>query len=593
MFYHIRTRIGVSYILLVLAVLIGLSFYIIRFVEDRSVEDLEARLGDQATLIAQLAAPIMTGDPDPALVDALAHQVGSETQSRVTIIDQDGVVLGESVEDRATMDNHASRPEFVQARLNGIGSSIRFSQTAKTDMFYLAVPVTDQGKTLGFVRVALSLEAVDQKVAHLRNTLLSAAIAAALLAGLLAVLISSKVTRPLRELIAASDQMAEGRLENHLIPTTHDEIGQLTQTFNEMAHQLNARIADLEAERSRVGAVLSVMTDGVIIVDSDNRVQSINPAAVDIFELDLEKTQGKSLFELVRHHKLAEILDRSRETSESQSATLEVGGKRLYIQATATPLGSAQPGNMLVLFQNLTRLRRLETIRQDFISNISHELRTPLASLKALTETLNDTALEDPPAARHFLQQMDTEIDALTQLVEELLELSRIESGRVPLKLEPVSPFTLIEQAVQRLKMQAERAQLKIFIECPPDLPPFPADPNRLEQVIVNLLHNAIKFTSVGGEVHIAAQQTKTSILFSVQDNGQGIASADLPRIFERFYKTDRARSGGGTGLGLAISRRLVEAHGGTIWAESLEGKGSTFYFSIPLAGKEITRNNQ
>ena len=360
-----------------------------------------------------------------------------------------------------------------------------------------------------------------------------------------------------------------------------------------MAHQLNARIADLEAERSRVGAVLSVMTDGVIIIDSDNRVQSINPAAVDIFELELENTQGKSLFELVRHHRLAEILDRSRETSDSQSATLEVGEKRLYIQATATPLGSAQPGYMLVLFQNLTRLRRLETIRQDFISNISHELRTPIASLKALTETLNDTALEDPPAARRFLQQMDTEIDALTQLVEELLELSRIESGRVPLKLEPVSPYTLIEQAVERLKMQTERAQLKIFIECPPDLPLFPADPSRLEQVIVNLLHNAIKFTPAGGEVRLAAQQTKTSILFSVQDNGQGIASADLPRIFERFYKTDRARSGGGTGLGLAISRRLVEAHGGTIWAESLEGKGSSFFFSIPLAGKDITRTQQ
>ncbi len=591
MFYHIRTRIGVSYILLVLAVLIGLSIYLIKFVEDRSVEDLEARLGDQATLIAQLAAPMMTRDPDPAIIDALAHQVGLETQSRVTIISQNGEVLGESVEDRATMDNHASRPEFIQARLNGIGRSIRFSQTAKTDMYYLAVPINDQGETLGFARVALSLESVHQKIGHLRNTLIGAAIAATLLAGLLAVWISSKVTRPLRELIAASDQMAEGRLESHLIPSTHDEIGQLTQTFNEMAHQLNARIAELESERSRVGAVLSVMTDGVIIIDSDNRVQSINPAAVEIFELEQEKTQGKSLFELVRHHQLADILERSRESGDSQSATLEVGGKRLYIQATATPLGSAQPDNMLVLFQNLTRLRRLETIRQDFISNISHELRTPLASLKALTETLNDTALEDPPAARHFLQQMDTEIDALTQLVEELLELSRIKSGRVPLKLEPVSPYTLIEQAVERLKMQAERAQVKIFVECPPDLPPFSADPSRLGQVIVNLLHNAIKFTPAMGEVRLSAQLSKTSILISVQDNGQGIASADLPRIFERFYKTDRARSGGGTGLGLAISRRLVEAHGGTIWAESLEGKGSTFFFSIPLAGKESSRN--
>jgi two-component system, OmpR family, phosphate regulon sensor histidine kinase PhoR len=238
----------------------------------------------------------------------------------------------------------------------------------------------------------------------------------------------------------------------------------------------------------------------------------------------------------------------------------------------------------LLLFQNLTRVRHLETVRQDFISNISHELRTPLASLKALTDTLQESALDDPPAARRFLQRIETEVDALSLMVSELLELSRIESGRVPLKMEAVSASDLIDQAVERLRLQAERAGLNVETTCQQDLPSVLADSSRLEQVLVNLLHNAIKFTPTGGIITVGAQLSEDNVLFSVKDTGIGIPTDDLSRIFERFYKTDRARSGGGTGLGLAIARHLVEAHGGRIWAESVEGQGSIFYFTVLLS---------
>jgi two-component system phosphate regulon sensor histidine kinase PhoR len=222
-------------------------------------------------------------------------------------------------------------------------------------------------------------------------------------------------------------------------------------------------------------------------------------------------------------------------------------------------------------------------IRRDFVSNVSHELRTPLASLKAITETLTEGALEDPPAARRFLIQMDKEIDNLTQMVRELLELSKIESGIVPLKLQPISPVLLLKPAVERMRIQAERSGISLELDCPDGLPKVQADPDRLEQVLVNLMHNSIKYTSPGGEIHVKACAEPHKIIFTVTDTGVGIAPDDLQRIFERFYKADRARSGGGTGLGLSIARHIIEAHGGRIWAQSTPGVGTTVYFSIPV----------
>ena len=235
----------------------------------------------------------------------------------------------------------------------------------------------------------------------------------------------------------------------------------------------------------------------------------------------------------------------------------------------------------------MTTQRKLETVRRDFVSNVSHELRTPLASLKALTETLQEGALNDPPAAQRFLSQMDDEIDNLTQMVQELLELSRIESGKVPLQKKLVDPLEVIEPAVQRMALQAQRSNLSLKIDCPEKLPQIDADSSRLQQVVVNLIHNAIKFTLPGGSIFVSALKGDKKIIFSIKDTGIGILPDDLNRIFERFYKADRARSGGGTGLGLSICRHLVEAHGGKIWAESRPGEGSTFSFSIPLADQQ------
>ncbi len=285
---------------------------------------------------------------------------------------------------------------------------------------------------------------------------------------------------------------------------------------------------------------------------------------------------------MLRQYQLVEAWQRSRRTGEAQEESVELPARRRFLQLVVLP--DRQTGGSLLLVQDLTRVRRLETVRRDFISNVSHELRTPLASLKALTETLRDGALEDPKAAQRFLGRIETEVDALTQMATELLELSRIESGQVPLELKAVPAAALLLSATERMRAQAERAGLVLRLDTAQDMTEVKADPPRLEQVLVNLIHNAVKFTGPGGEVVLSAQTEAGFVRFSVRDTGVGIPADDLERIFERFYKADRARSGGGTGLGLSISRHLVEAHGGRIWAESTEGQGSTFYFTIPVS---------
>jgi two-component system phosphate regulon sensor histidine kinase PhoR len=583
MFKSIRWRIAVPYILLILGLMLAVGLYLSQFLTQAYEEYLEEQLTHQALLASDGVALRLASAATPEELDALAKTWSDRVGARVTIIAPDGLVIGESHFERTQMDNHASRPEVSQARRTGRGVAIRYSDTVNYEMMYVAVPVQGaQGEALGFIRLALSLSQVEQTLQEIQRALLGIALIGSTLAVLLAVWIVNRTTRPLHDLIQAAEQMAKGKFNARLIPASRDEIGDLTGTFNEMASQLQVDIAALEAERSRMAAVLGMMTDGVIIVDPQNRIQLTNPAVLSMFNITLPEVEGHSLIEIVRHHQIDELLTHCRELNEAQTTTIEIPARRVYLQATATPLGAALPGNTLLLFQNLTRLRWLETVRQDFISNISHELRTPLASLKALTETLQESALDDPPAAQRFLLRMETEVDALGQMVEELLELTRIESGRVPLKMSSTPPERLIRKAVERLNVQAERAGLRVEIDCPADLPQVLADAIRLEQVIVNLLHNAIKFTPQGGSIRLSARAEGETVIFSVQDNGVGIAADDLPRIFERFYKADRARSSGGTGLGLAIARHLVEAHGGVIWAESIEGRGSTFYFSIP-----------
>ncbi|NOT04098.1 MAG: PAS domain-containing protein [Anaerolineales bacterium] len=362
-------------------------------------------------------------------------------------------------------------------------------------------------------------------------------------------------------------------------PTDVNRIENLSNAIASLQTAFNFQLSTLNSENARLSTVLEQLTDGVIIVDANGLIQFANPAAQKLFEIS--NAPGHSVIEVVRNHQLVDAWRRCQQTNEMQSESVELPARHQFLQIIAIP--DTHASGSLLLVQDLTRVRRLETVRRDFISNVSHELRTPLASLKALTETLQSGALADPDAGPRFLGRISTEVDALTQMAQELLDLSRIESGQVELILAPLAPKSLVTSAADRMRMQAERAGLKLTIKCEDGLPNIRADKSRLEQVLVNLIHNAVKFTKPGGEISVETEPANGGIRFAVRDSGVGIPAQSLSRIFERFYRVDKSRTGSGTGLGLSISKHIIEAHGGKIWAESNEGRGSVFYFVIPV----------
>jgi two-component system phosphate regulon sensor histidine kinase PhoR len=398
--------------------------------------------------------------------------------------------------------------------------------------------------------------------------------------------------RQLREYERILRQSASGNTPLLALPSNVRELENLSSVVKALVTSLSAQLSNVDSNRARLAAMLDQMTDGVLIASEEGRIQFANPAAEKLFGKGLVE---RSVPEVLRNHQLIQAWQRCQELDEMQVETAEITGRRHFLQLIVIPDQHA-PGGSLLVVQDLTRIRRLETIRRDFISNLSHELRTPLASLRALTETLQDGALADPEAAPRFISRIATEVDALTQMAQELLDLSRIESGQVSLERRPIAPKNLLASAAERMRLQAERAGLSLRVDCPPNLPKVSADEPRIEQVLVNLIHNAVKFSPPGEGVVLSADIIAASSLqgeveagegmvrFAVHDSGVGIPADDVPRIFERFYRVDKSRAGGGTGLGLSISRHLVESHGGQIWAESREGEGSTFYFTLQNA---------
>jgi two-component system phosphate regulon sensor histidine kinase PhoR len=592
MFRRIRWRIAIPYTLLILAVMTLMVFYLSDLVRDAYL----GRLQEQLIAEAKLIGDALPQDPSSARYDPLAYHYARLLNARITIIAPDGVVLGESHQSRVEMDNHLNRPEVQRAWAAGQGSSARFSQTVGYEMMYAAVRVTAKEQTaepvVGFIRVALPLSEVNAQVTRLQKAILWTAAIATLLAAVLALVLAERTAGPVRHLTEVAQRLANGDLTARLLPTTRDEVGQLTEVFNHMAGQLGEKMATLAQEQSRLAAVLDNMAGGVLIVDQRGYVRLINPAAARLLDIVPDRALGTSIAQVVRHHQLIDLWERCRDEESEQSATVEIMHLRLFLQAIARPFQAEGSKGYLFMLQDLTRIRRLETIRRDFISNISHELRTPLAGLRALVDTLRFGAMDDPPAAERFLDRMEVEVDALTQMVEELLELSRIESGRLPLRLAPTAVVDLVHPPVERLEPQAERAGVNVNVEELVALPAVLAEAERIQQAVTNLVHNAIKFTPAGGQVHVSAAVDGENVVVSVRDTGVGIPRDDLPRIFERFYKADRARSGGGTGLGLAIAKHIVQMHGGRIWAESPwtdhgtgdRVQGSAFYFSLLLA---------
>jgi len=578
----LRFRTAAAYILLIVASFAALGLYVLDKVEGDFRENIKADLASQAQMVENLVRPLMDEGAATGTFDELAKQLGAQTDTRITIIAPDGTVLGDSEADPATMDNHLNRPEVQVAIRLGQGESDRRSATLGTEFTYVATRITVDDALAGIVRVARPTAAVNSSLSDITRSILIAVVITAAVAAGLSLAIGSTIMRPLGRLTQAARSLASGNLDERVRPRPSGEVGELADAFNHMAESLEGLVAAASQERERLIAALNSSVDAVLAVDAEGRITFANQAAERLFERSQEELVGKPFVWAMPDEEVIEALRASRDEGRRGIRLVE-RANRQYFRVITTPIIGGGEWAALVVFHDLTDVRRAEQVRRDFVANVSHELRTPLASIKSVIETLEGGALEDEAAARDFLSLADGEVDRLVQMVEELLELSRIESGELPLAREPVEMASVVADAVDRLRSQAKKQGLSLTVDVAAALPPIMGDGERLQRAVVNLLHNAVKFTPAGGSVHVWAGLAEGAVTVKVSDTGVGIAPEDLPRVFERFYKSDRARGSGGTGLGLAVVKHIVEAHGGTVSVENELGRGSTFSFAIPV----------
>ncbi|MEA1959024.1 MAG: ATP-binding protein [Chloroflexota bacterium] len=578
MLHSIKWRTVISFTALILICIMGISGYLYHFFKDSYIESLSNQLVEQASIISSASESYLF-DNASGEIDAMVKSLSQGIDTRITIIDADGAVLGDSDESPSALDNHADRPEVASALSSDTTTSIRYSETLGYEMLYVAVPISAGDDIIGCARTSIPLTEVESYAHHILTTIVWVSVFAGIITILLALQLSRVVTEPVHKLTGMARRISEGHLDQEIQTASRNEIGELSTAFNLMAAKIKEIISIITTDRDRMSVILSQMSDGIVLVDVESKISLVNNAAKNIFDISDEEAIGHAFVEAVRDYEIDELVRRCLQTKKRLARMVETSRPPKIIMAIATPLEGQE--SCLVLFQDLTEMKRLETIRRDFVSNISHELRLPTASVKALAETLRDGAMDDPEVARDFLNKINDEVDRLAQLVQELGELSRIESGQAPILKSRLDLIELIRHTERRFKPQADRAGIALSVDIPSDIPQVNADRDRIEQVLVNLLLNAVKFTPPGGNIAISASSSDDGLTVSVTNSGVGIPIDDLPRIFERFYKADKAR-GGGTGLGLSIAKHIVEAHGGEIWAESVEGKGATFTFTLP-----------
>ena len=590
----LTSRLGVRLTLGLLVVTVAgtavMGLYVSRVLERRGAESLRAGLLVSARLVRDgLAGP--AGGPRPAaelrpLITRYAETVGA----RLTVITADGAVLADSAHDPETMENHARRPEVVAALAGGSGSDVRRSRTLDVPMLYVAVPFAAAGRPWGVARLAVPLTEVSRVSAAVRRTVAAGAGLAVVLSLAIAAFLTHRVTRPVTRMRAVARRMAQGDLTQQVRVAGRDEVAELGHALNQMARALREKVETLERERAEVSAVLERMVEGVIALDDRGRVLLMNPGARGILQLpEGEPVSGRALLEVVRQKALLDLVEacRSGAPREQCRRELELGppvGRILQAQAVAIPLAATRAGTVLVL-HDITELRRLERVRAEFVANVSHELRTPLTAIGGYLETLLGGALDEPAAGRRFLEIAHTHAERLARLVDDLLQLSDVETGRVVLVPARVLVGEAVAVVLAVFEAEAARKRLRIENRVASGIAAS-ADRDRLVQILVNLLDNAVKYTPEGGRIAVAAAPRGDRVEISVTDTGIGIPSADLPRISERFYRVDKARSRalGGTGLGLAIVKHLVQAHGGELAIESELGTGTAVRFTLPAA---------
>jgi two-component system phosphate regulon sensor histidine kinase PhoR len=559
-----------------------------QFYLDEMARDLEAR----ARLVRSQVAPRLVGG-DRAGLDSLCKQLGRPTRSRITVILASGVVVGDSEEDPARMENHSRRPEVLEVLGGRTGRSIRFSTTMREKLMYVAVPASPDGPVTAVVRVAVPLRSVDAALRRIYGNIALGLLVLIIVAALASYFLSRRIARPLQELRAGAEKLATGDFQAPLPATNSEEISALVSALNKMATSLDERLAKVVQQRNELETVLASMVESVLAVDTDERVISLNQAGSVLFGIDPAKAQGKPLQEVVRNPEIQRLAAAALESDRPLEGEITFYGlEERVLQAHGTVLKDARGakiGVLLVLY-DITKLRRLERVRRDFVANVSHELRTPVTTIKGFVETLLGGAMRQQQDAERFLGIIAKHVERLDSIIEDLLSLSRLEldTERSEIVLEKRKVADVVASAVEICRPMARPRNIDIRLSAD-DPVECRINPRLLEQAVVNLIDNAIKYSEPGGPVDVTVGVAGSEAVISVEDRGCGIERRHLPRLFERFYRTDMARSRemGGTGLGLAIVKHIALVHGGRVGVESEPAEGSVFSIYLPVRSSD------
>ena len=553
----------------------------------RARDDAFAALTAEARLIVRVVEDELARGTTPDRLDPVVDAASRDVGARVTVIAPDGRVLADSAVSGpalARLENHADRPEVRAALAGEVSRSERRSATVGAELLYAAVPVHHGADVVGVARLSRGLESIEEQSAGLWRAGALALLLALLATGLLSLLLSSSLGRSLGEIMATAREYARGNLSARIPVRRDDELGELARIINLSADQLQGRMAEIARDRGRTDAILSAMDDGVLAVDHRGTVVLANPRLVAA--LELKDAPGRHYLEVVRQREVGALIEEVLRTGERRETEVELLHARREFSIIGVPFPGEEgtPPGAVLTFNDATERRRVERIRRDFAANASHELRTPLTSIRGFVEALEDGAIEDPSTAQRFLGKIRTHADRMAVLVEDLLELSRLEAGESERELEPTRPADVAEEVVAAFAGAATRKDVRL--RCVDrGAPAVRSDPERLRRILENLVDNAVKYTPEGGEVAVLSSAGPDgSARVEVTDNGPGIAPEHLPRIFERFYRVDKARSRelGGTGLGLSIVRHLAESMGASVSVQSEPGRGSRFTVTLP-----------
>jgi len=580
-----------TYLLITLVSLFAIAWYsshsLQKFYYKQVATDLEAKAQIIKNQVSENISPIHA-----LYLDSLCKEIGRISSTRITIILPSGKVIGDSHEDPSIMDNHYNRPEIKDAITSrNVGTSIRFSNTLKENMMYLAVPVEQDGKLTGVIRTAISITKIKQVLKGVYLNIFLGGVIISFIFALVSFIISRRISHPIEEMKRGTEHFARGDLDYNLPIPNSAELGSLAASMNQMAAQLREKIQTLVQQKNEQDALLSSMIESVIAVDLNEKIIKINRAAGELFGINPNNIQGCILQEVIRNVDLQKFTKRLLENHELMEDEIVIYNKNggQFLQAHGTILKGFEGIEIgaLIVLNNVTKIKRLENIRRNFVANVSHELRTPITAIKGFIETLRDGTINEKKNAKRFLDIISKQVDRLNAIIEDLLSLSRIEQEdeKSEIILEKGNIKDIIEVAIQDCASKASENNLKIDLTCKKDIVANINAP-LFEQAVVNIIDNAIKYSEPGTSIHVDAFQTNKEVIVSVTDYGCGIEEKHLPHLFERFYRVDKARSRklGGTGLGLAIVKHIVLAHNGRVDVESEIGKGSKFTIALPIS---------